>query len=248
MIYAVSNQKGGSGKTSTSLCLWAGLTHKKGKSLLIDLDAQSNSSYVAGAKTDGITILDVLNGTAAATDAIQETIAGDIIPASPDLADKKKAKDIKPASLWNALAPIKGMYDYIVLDCPPTLGPMTIAALTAADKVIVVTQADIFGLQGLDQMGQTIEAVKKNANPKLQIEGVLLTRHNSRTNLAQQVTALADQLAQKLGTKLFHSTIRESVIVKESQILQQDLFTYAPKAKVTQDYASFISELIEGSI
>lgn len=248
MIYAISNEKGGVGKTSTAVTLWAGLTREKGRALLVDADAQANSSFIAGAKTDGITILDVLNGTATATDAIQETAAGDIIPASPDLADKEKTKDIKPASLRNALAPIKGMYDYIVLDCPPTLGPMTIAALTAADKVIVAVQADILSLRGLDQLGQTIETVKEKANSKLQIEGVLLTRHNGRTNLGQQVTALADQLAKKMGTKLFRSTIRESVIVKESQILQQDLFTYAPKAKVTQDYSDFINELLEGSI
>lgn len=214
----------------------------------MDLDPQTNSTLAMGAKTNGVTILDVLNGTATAKDAIQETPAGSVIASHRALAGADGDFTGKGAGklLRKALKPIRGQYDDIVIDCPPALGILTVNALVAADRLIIPAMADIFSLQGVDELARTVEAVKEEANPDLEVTGILLTRHNNRTNLAQQVTALAEQLAQKLGTRVFETKIRESVTVRESQILQQSLFDYAPKSNPAQDYGQFIEELLGG--
>lgn len=243
---SVTNQKGGVGKSTTAGALAAGLSLKGYSVLSIDLDAQSNLSYTAGAKTDGATALGVLTGEISIEDAIQHTQSGDIIPASKALAgaDAFIADTGKEYRLREALEPIRGRYDYIIIDTPPALGILTINALTACDSVIIPAQADIYSLQGVEQLAETMKPVKKYCNPALTIEGILLTRYSPRSILSKEVAELAEQLAAKLGTKLFKTTIREAISVKEAQISQQSLYSYAPKAKVTGDYTNFIEELI----
>jgi len=245
-IYTVTNQKGGTGKTTTALMLTAGLSLKGYSVLSIDLDAQSNMTYTAGARTDGVTALGVLTGEIKAGDAIQKTEGGDIIPASKALAgaDAFIMDTGKEYRLKEALEPIRGKYDFIIIDTPPALGILTINALTACDSVIIPAQADIYSLQGIEQLAETIRPVKKYTNPALTIEGILLTRYSSRSILSREVAELAEQLAAKLGTRLFKTTIREAIAVKEAQISQRSLYSYAPKAKVTEDYTRFIAELI----
>lgn len=245
-VYTITNQKGGAGKTTTALALAVGLSLKGYSVLSIDLDAQSNMTYTAGARTDGATALGVLTGEIRAGDAIQRTEGGGIIPASKALAgaDAFITDTGKEYRLKEALEPIRGEYDYIIIDTPPALGILTINALTACDSVIIPAQADIYSLQGIEQLAETMKPVKTYTNHDLTIEGILLTRYSPRSVLSREVAELAEQIAGKLGTKLFRATIREAVAVKEAQISQQSLYSYAPKAKVTEDYSRFIAELL----
>ncbi len=245
-IYAIINQKGGVGKSTTAEALAAGLSLKGYKTLSIDLDAQANMSYTAGAKTDGATVLGVLTGEIDVVAAIQHTESGDIVAASKALAgaDAFIVDTGKEYRLREALEGTQTAYDYIIMDTPPALGILTINALTACDSVIVPAQADVYSLQGVEQLAETIKPVKKYCNPALTVEGILLTRYSSRSVLGREVAELAGQLAKKLGTRLFKATIREAVVIKEAQISQQSIYSYAPKAKVTEDYSRFIAELI----
>lgn len=245
-VYAIINQKGGVGKSTTAEALAAGLSLKGFKTLSIDLDAQANMSYTAGAKTDGATALGVLVGETDAAAAIQHTASGDIIAASKALAgaDAFIADTGKEYRLREALEAIKPAYDYIIIDTPPALGILTVNALTACDGVIIPAQADVYSLQGVEQLAETMKPVKKYCNPALSVEGILLTRYSPRSVLSRDIAELAGQLAAKLGTKLFKATIREAIVVKEAQISQQSLYSYAPKANVTEDYSRFIAELI----
>ncbi|MEE3451662.1 MAG: ParA family protein [Acutalibacteraceae bacterium] len=251
-IYAVINQKGGVGKSTTAEALSAGLFLKGFKTLAIDLDAQGNMSYTAKAVTDkavtdGSTALGVLMGEVKPEAAIQHTDnSGDIIAASKALAGadafiKETGKEYR---LKEALESLQGIYDYIIIDTPPALGILTINALTACNSVIIPAQADIYSLQGIEQLAETIKPVKKYCNPSLTIAGILLTRYSPRTVLSREVAEIADQLAQRLGTKVFRTTIRENISVKEAQISQTSLFDYAPNSNAAKDYQAFIEELL----
>lgn len=243
---AIINQKGGVGKSTTALMLAAGLTRKGYSVLIVDLDAQCDLTYTTGANMDGATALGVLTGEIKAQDAIQHTESGDLIPANKALAgaDAFITDTGKEYRLKEALEPIAGRYDYVVVDTPPALGILTINALTACNSVIIPAQADIYSLQGIEQLAETMKPVKKYCNHDLSIEGILLTRYSPRSVLSREVAGLASQLAAKIGTKLFKTTIREAIAVKESQISQKSLYSYAPKAKVTEDFDRFIAELL----
>lgn len=245
---AVINQKGGVGKTTTAANLAAGLSFKGLRVLIIDLDAQANLTYTTGAKTTGITALDVLTGEAKIDESIQKTDCGDVVAATKSLAgaDAFISDTGKEYRLREAMDDIRGQYDYIIIDTPPALGILTINALTACDSVIIPAQADIYSLQGIEQLAETMKPVRKYCNHDLKIEGILLTRYSPRSVLSREVAELADQLAARLNTKLFTATIREAVAVKESQISQQSLYSYAPKAKVTEDYTALINEVLNG--
>ncbi|MDR2720342.1 MAG: ParA family protein [Nitrososphaerota archaeon] len=247
-IIAIVNQKGGVAKTSTALALSSGLTGRGKKVLAIDLDPQCNLSYAAGADLTKITIKDVLTKMAKGTDAIQTTPQGDIIP-SDDLlsgADNYINGTGQEFRLKEALATIKDNYDYIILDCPPALGVLTVNALTACSHVIIPAQAEVFSMQGISQLKNTIDAVKSYTNPQLEIAGILLTRHNARSILTRDVADMITEQANYMGTKVFETKIREAVVLRESQINQESLFTYSPKSNVTLDYNTFIDELLGG--
>lgn len=246
-IFTVTNQKGGAGKTTTALALAAGLSLKGYSVLSIDLDAQGNMTYTAGARADGATALEVLIGEIKAADAIQNTNIGNFIPANKSLAgvDSFITDTGKEYRLKEALKPIKGEYDFIIIDTPPALGILTINALTACDSVIIPAQADIYNLQGIEKLAETIKPVKKYTNHNLKIEGILLTRYNPRSILSRELADFTNQIAEKLMTKLFQTTIREAIAIKEAQISQKSLYSYAPTAKVTDDYSHFIVELLD---
>lgn len=245
-VITVTNQKGGAGKTTTAASLAAGLLLKGYRVLLVDLDGQCNLTYSAGAKRDGATSLGVLTGEVKIEDAIQHTASGDIVAASKSLsgADAFIKDTGKEYRLKEALESVQGLYDYIIIDTPPTLGILTINALTACNGVIIPAQADIYSLQGVEQLAETIKPVKKYCNPSLKIEGILLTRYSPRSILSREVAELAGQLAAKLGTRVFKTTIRENIAVKEAQISQQTIFSYAPRANATADYTSFVEEFL----
>lgn len=244
---AIINQKGGVGKSTTSNALGAGLSLKGYKVLYVDLDAQGNLSYSMGATNRALTSLEMLTGTATAKEALVQTPQGDLIPASPALAsaDAIITDTGKEYRLREALEPVKGEYDYIILDTPPALGVLTVNALTACDSVIIPAQADIYSLQGIGQLSQTIETVKKYCNPALTIKGILATRYSPRTVLAKDMTQLLEDTAKELKTKLYSSKIRECTALKEAQATQQDIYSYAPRSNAVADYTAFVEEVLE---
>lgn len=246
-VIAIANRKGGVGKSTTTAALVSGLTLKGHRVLAVDLDAQRNLTSTMSARVEYKTALGVLTGDITAKEAIRKTKSGDIIPAGKNLsgADAILIDTGKEYRLKEALEPVKELYDYCIIDCPPALGILTVNALTAANSVIIPAQADIYSLEGIEDLQETIQPVRKYCNPTLEIQGILLTRYSPRSILARDVTTLAEQLAEKLETSLFKATIREAVAVKEAQISQQSLFNYAPKAKVTEDYKAFIAEFLE---
>jgi len=247
-IIAVANQKGGTGKSTTAAALGAGLVLRGYKVLYVDLDAQGNLSYSLGATDTGLSILDVLVGNTDALTALQHTQQGDIIASCAGLAsaDTVITSTGKEYKLREALAPIKGKYDFIIIDTAPALGILTVNALTACTWAIVPAQADIFSLQGIGQLYTTIDAVRRYCNPELTIKGILLTRHNSRTILSRDLTAMIEQTAERLHTKLFTTVIRETVTIKEAQASQQGIFDYSPKSNAAQDYGALLDEILEG--
>lgn len=244
---AVINQKGGVGKSTTTNALGAGLFREGLKVLYIDLDAQGNLSYTMGATGKALTSLEVLTGTATAKEAIVQTPQGDLIPASPALAGADALlKDTgKEYRLKEAIEPVLGEYDYIVLDTPPALGVLTINALTACTSVIIPAQADIYSLQGIGQLNQTIQTVKKYCNSGLTVKGILITRYYPRTILTKDMTQLLEDTARELNTKVFNAKIRECIALKEAQASQQDIFTYSPKSNAVLDYSLFLMEVLE---
>lgn len=245
--FAIINQKGGVGKSTTSQALAAGFSFIGYKTLLIDLDPQGNTSYTFKADTHGATALGVLIGEVTAAGAIQHTQYGDIIAGSKTLtgAENILTDTGKEYRLKEALEPIKSNYDYIVIDTPPALGILTVNALTAADSVIIPAQADLYSLQGIMDLAGTIGPIKKYCNPDLTIEGILLTRYNSRSTFAGEILDLANQIAANLNTKVFDTTIREAIAVKKAQAAQQSLYEAAAGAKVTEEYFDLVKQLVK---
>lgn len=245
-IVTVTNQKGGTGKSTTASALAAGLSLRGYKTLAVDLDAQGNLTYTFGADNTGATVLEVLTGDATAAEAIKHTQSCDVLPANKALAgaDAYIKETGKEYRLKEALENVADQYDYIIIDTPPALGILTVNALTACQSVIIPSQADIYSIQGIEQLSETMKPVKKYCNPGLEIEGILLTRYSARSVLSREVADMLEELAAKLGTKLFKTKIREAIAVKEAQISQQSLFEYSPKAKPTEDYNALIDELI----
>jgi chromosome partitioning protein len=246
-IIAIINQKGGVAKTTTTLALGAGLFMRGQKLLYVDLDAQGNLTYTLGANDEGLTVFDVLIGSAKAEQTVQHTKDGDVIPASQLLsgADIVITSAQKEYRLKEAIKPLNEHYDYILIDTPPSLGILTINALTACTGVIIPAQADTYSLRGIRQLQNTITTVKEHCNPFMTIKGILLTRYNPRTILSRDITEIMEQVAQQLQTKLFTSSIRETILIKESQAQNQSIYNYAPKSNAVSDYEAFITELLE---
>lgn len=248
-VIAIINRKGGVGKTATAQALGSGLIRKGRRVLFVDLDSQTNLTYGLGADAGQVNSMDVLTGEATAQEAVQHTQQGDVIPAGEDLAgaDKVITDTGKEYKLKEALADLAGSYDYVIIDTPAALGTLTVNALTAADSVIIPVQADIYSLQGIGQLNQTIEAVKKYCNPALYIKGILLTRYNGRAIISRDMQSNLEEAAQQLKTRLYSTPIRECISIKEAQAQQQDIYSYAPRSNAAKDYAAFIDEFTEGS-
>lgn len=247
MIISIATQKGGSGKSTTAWALASGL-HKRGyKTLLIDLDYQGNATYATGADTGGGNSYDLITHRAKATDIIRQVPQGDVIVSGKALSqlDLELTTTGKEYKLKEALKPIAKDYDYIILDTPPALNTITINALAASESVIIPAQADIFSIQGIAQLGETLDAVKGYCNPALNISGILLTRYNQRTILSQDLREIITAAASKMKTRVFKTVIREGVAIREAQASKSDLFTYAPRSNAAKDYSAFIDEFLK---
>lgn len=246
---AVTNQKGGVGKSTTAHALGAGLSIKGYSVLFVDLDPQGNLSYAMQADTGGLSSYDLLTKRATVADAIQHTEQGRIIPAGAALsaADMELTATGKEYRLLEALEPCKSDFDFIIIDTPPALGTLTINALTAADSLIIPAQAEIFSLQGIGQLSATIKAVKTYCNRGLQLDGILLTRHNGRSVLSRDMAEMIKDTAEKLGTTAYKTVIREGIAIKEAQANRRSIFEYAPKSNAALDYMAFVNEYQERS-
>lgn len=252
---SVINQKGGVGKTTTAHALGTGLLHRGYKVLFVDLDAQCNLSFSVGADVTGITIIHLLQHMIdpaqpeySVETVIQHTPQGGIIPGSQVLAGADAVMvDVigKEYKIKEILESVSEEYDYCIIDTPPTLGTLTINALTASDQIVAPAQADVYSLAAIGQLYGTIQTVKKYCNPNLEFSGILLTRYSPRAVISRDVTDKLAELAERFSTKLYETKIRECTAIKEAQITQQDLFIYAPKSNAVADYNAFLDELLE---
>ena len=247
-IITISNQKGGVGKTTTAHALLTGLANMGYKVLALDADPQTNLTYTTGINMDDTPDLyNLLKKQASFLEVVQQVKPGfDIIPGSLDLAgaDMEFTAAGREYMIREALEPVKEKYDFCIIDTPPTLGILTVNALTASHKIIVPMAADVYSLQGLSQLQGMVENVKKYCNPDLTIDGLLLTKYSDRAIINRNLKDSLQQTAAQLHTRLYKTTIREAVAVKEIQFLQSDIFTEYPKAKVTEDYKQFIKEFL----
>ena len=244
-IIVVANQKGGVAKTTTAHCAATGLTYKKFKTLAIDLDPQGSLSFIMGADSNKPGIYELLKDTVLAPAAVQRVEQGPIISSNTLLSNLNREMSGQGAKhLLEALAPFKSVYDFIVIDTPPTLGMLSLNALVAADDVIIPITADILSLQGLSQLYSTIRVVKQKPNPALNVAGLLLCRYDGRSVLARDLKQVLTDRAEQIGTRLFNTVIRDGVALRESQTNKESPFKSLLKSKPASDYLNFLAEYL----
>lgn len=250
MIVAVANQKGGVGKTTTAQALAAGLAERKYRVLGIDLDPQGNFSTACDAVNYNVsTIYEVMKRAAGIRETIQHTKGGyDVVPANIMLAgaEQELSQTGKEHRLKEAIAPVTGEYDFVVIDTPPSLGVLTVNAFTCATDILIPTTAGIFATAGISQLSETVSSVQKYCNPSVKIRGILFTRFNPRANISRQIKELTEQLSEYISAPIYQTYIRAGVVVEEAQANKTDIFDYAGKSTVAEDYLAFIEEFLKG--
>jgi chromosome partitioning protein len=248
-ITAVANQKGGVSKSTTSHAVSTGLKARGYRVLTIDMDPQCDISRSMKSNIRSGGVFDVLSGEPAAG-FIQTTHQGDILSGSQQLigADKKFAEISSEYILADALGPIKNNYDYIIIDCPPQLGILTVNALVAATDVIVPITPDMYAMEGLSQLTANIKKIKLRPNPVLRISGILLTRYSGRSILNRDLKEAIEAQADEMGTKVYSAFIREGIAIREAQTQHTSIFDYAPASNQAQDYNDFINEYLNEGV
>jgi chromosome partitioning protein len=253
-VLAIANQKGGVGKTTTAINLGAALAASSKRAIIFDTDPQGNAS--TGIDIDPsdreVTAYDVLVGARPLSAAIMETKVPNlfIVPGHANLSgvETELMAGLRPQHrLRDALSAYRaenagGAFDYMLIDCPPSLNILTVNALTAADAVLVPLQCEFFALEGLTQLIGTIEAVKANLNPKLEIQGIVLTMHDQRTKLSDQV---ADEVRRHFGDKVYDTIIPRNVRLSEAPSHGMPAIVYDQQAPGSKAYIAFAKEMIE---
>ena len=247
-VIAVASQKGGTGKTTTAAAVSCWAAEHGMKTVVVDLDPQASLTHIFGGDGNAPGAYELLKGTPA--EQLIQTCNGfpDLISASLQLAGADAEFSAKPGRdffLRKALEAAAGRWDLAVIDTPPTLGTLLVNALTAASKVIIPLQADTFAAQAVYQLMGTINQVQEYCNRDLTVAGVLLTRYSNRTILARDLQEDLEEKCAALDIQLL-PPISEGVAFRESQTMQESLFTYAPKSKPAQDYESAISAILGG--
>jgi chromosome partitioning protein len=249
MIVAITNQKGGVGKTTTAINLAAGLAMKGLRTLLIDLDPQANSSMSfvdvhALERSVYDALVDRSVGLREILVPAEKTPGLTIAPANIALA-KLEAKLVGELDglyrLKDALAPVQEEFQYIVIDTPPTLGLITVNAMVAASHVLIPIQSSYFALEGTDDLLETIDKVKVRANPQLQILGAVITLYDRRTLLARDILS---EIRKVFGDKIFKTTISKSVRLEESPAYRESIFTFAPRSSGAYEYYKLSEEVL----
>ena len=252
-VIAIINQKGGVGKTTTAHNFGIGLALKGYKVLFLDLDQGSNLSYALDVlelgESTGSDTSQLFTGAKIKNLIITTNKGWDAIPGSGTLAtlEVDKEDERRAHKVYDALQEVKSKYDYVIMDTPPGLGIITINALTAADKIIIPALAAVFSLQGVGQLSRTLDAIRETTNPSLAVEGILLTLYKGRSTLTREVTAMMEQTASLLHTKVFNSRIREYMKHQEAQAYQESTLEYAPKTAAAADYMALVEEFLEGT-
>ncbi len=246
-VIAIANQKGGVGKTTTSINLSSSLAAAEKKTLLIDIDPQANSSSGLSIHNQTPSVYEVLIGTEDISEVVINSFMPhlDILPSNINLVGAEIEMvdiDHREGLLRKALENFKDKYEFILIDCPPSLGLLTLNALTASDSVLIPVQCEYFALEGLGQLLNTVNIVKQRFNKNLTIEGVLLTMFDTRLRLSHQVT---EEVKKYFGDKVFETIIHRNVRISESPSYGKPVILYDAISSGSKNYMSLASELIQ---
>lgn len=246
-ITAITNQKGGVGKTTATAALLSCLSQRGARVLGVDLDPQGSLGFSMGLDIEHCsTIYDVFRGACEPADVICTTDVCDILPSNILLsaAELEFNKPGREFLLKAALSKVADNYDYILIDTPPALNILTVNAYVAADSLIIPMAPEVLSLLGVSQIKETIESVRSYYNSRLQVLGILLNRYNGRLNLSREMLDLAQEIARQLNTRVFDSKIRTSVCVAEAPAHGQSVSDYAPRSKPAQDFIALCGEIV----
>jgi chromosome partitioning protein len=243
MIISVVNQKGGTGKTTTTINLGSALAEKRKKVLLVDFDPQGNLSYCLGLGEPELSMSEVMSGEVELEEILQEAESMSIAPSGISLADIELSlagEDDREGYLKEALGDLS-RFDVVLIDCPPSLSLLTVNALSASEGIIIPMQMEVLSLQGLDQITHTTERIQKAYNPELHILGILPVMVDSRRKLSFEIREYIDS---NYDYHIFDAMIRTNVKASESPSFGQSVLRYAPKAHSAQDYRKLAKELL----
>jgi chromosome partitioning protein len=245
-VFAIANQKGGVGKTTTAVNVAACIAEAGHRTLLVDVDPQGNATTGLGvSRTEGPGLYEVLSGEIGALEAVRPTAIGTlfVLASTPDLAGATVELPREAGSevrLRDALAPVRDAFAFTLLDCPPSLGPLTVNALVAADRVIVPVQTEYFALEGLAGLLDTLSLIQRELNPRLTVAGMLLTMHDARTKLAQDVER---EVREHFPTLVFDTVIPRNVRLGEAPSYGRPVIHHDPHCAGADAYFSLAKEV-----